>query len=76
MKALEVRKCMACSESVIDPEMESHRAYHCQSGKLLSDKQPSEKCWHRRFPTVGRDALELLRPAACGGAANRTYIAA
>lgn len=76
MRALKVRKCMACSEQVIDPEMGTQRLYHCQSGKLLSDKVPSEKCWHRRFPTVGRDALEILRPAACGGAANRTYIAA
>ena len=76
MKALEVRKCMACSESVIDPEMESHRAYHCQSGKLAANAEPSEQCWQHRFPTVGRDALEILHPASCCGLVSRKNIAA
>lgn len=76
MRALKVRKCMACSEAVIAPEMGSQHAFHCQSGKLAANAEPSEQCWQRRFPTVGRDALNLLRPAACGGVVSREYIAA
>jgi hypothetical protein len=67
---------MACSEPVIDPAMGWQRTYHCQSGKLAADSPLPEKCWQRRFPVVGPDALEILRPAACGGTANREHIAA
>ena len=76
MRARKLRKCMACSESVIDPEMGWLHAYHCKSGKLAANMAPGEKCWRHRFPNVGHDALAILHPAASGGVVSQEYIAA